>query len=45
MHTHVRAVLQVWGMGQVPHMPPQPSLPHSPVQLGTQVHWPLALQT
>lgn len=41
-HTHV-PFEHVWLAEQVPHEPPQPSLPHVfPAQLGAQPHWPAA---
>ena len=45
--THWPVELQVSPDGQVPQLPPQPSLPHClPVQFGVQfaTHWPLELQ-
>jgi hypothetical protein len=39
--THL-SLLHVCVLAQVPHEPPQPSLPQVlPVQLGVQPHWPL----
>ena len=49
VHTQSPVDEQVFPVEQVPHEPPQPSLPHAlPVQSGVQVppgvHWPAALQ-